>query len=288
MKKILTFAVLSAALLLVFSCGSGTGTVTLNITDAPTDASNIKSVYLTVTGIGYHEETSDEWTDITLPSPKKYDLLSLTGGTSAMLGEFDLPAGKITQLRFYLDAKETGDSSPANPGCYVVLTDDTEYDLFVPSGGTSGYKATGSFDVPINGTVTLTADFDARKSVKLTNSVYNLQPTIRLIADNEAGSIAGTVTYAGSYSLIVFAYEDGTYTASEAAADTNGDFFMNAVTSTTIPDAGTYKLAFLAAGSYDLIFVEIDADGAYISSSVQESADVVVASGTVTTSNFTY
>ena len=287
MKRLFISIIVLAASVFMISCGGGTGSVNLSITDAPADASNIKNVYLTVTGIGYHEGDTEEWTDITFDTAKKYDILSLTNGTTAMLGEFTLPAGTITQLRFYLDAKVTGDSTPSNPGCYVVLTDNSEHDLFVPSGGTSGYKAVGSFDVPVNGTVSLTADFDIRKSLKYTNSNYNLQPTIRLIVDDEAGTIAGTVTYEGGNSLVVFAYEDGDYTGSEATADTSGDYFMNAVSSGTVADNGEYSLPFLAAGTYDLIFAEVDGDGAY-TAVVKESADAVVASGETTTVDFTF
>ena len=289
MKKPILIIIVITIPFFVLSCGNNTGSVTLNITDAPVDASNIKNVYITITGIGYHEEKPEEWTNIDFKSSKKFDLLSLTNGTTAMLGEFTLPAGKITQLRFYLDAKETGESTPSNPGCYIVLTDDSEYDLFVPSGGSSGYKAVGSFDVPVNGEVTLTADFDIRKSLKLTGSTYNLQPTIRLIADNEAGEITGIVTYAGDYSLVVFAYENGEYSSSEAIADSNGDDFINAATSGAVdPIDGSYLLPFLAAGTYDLILAEVDADGIYIADSATESPDVIVTSGDTTAQDFTY
>ena len=279
--------------LLILSCGGGTGTITLNITDAPADADNVEQVFLKITGIGYHEgdDETDDWNDIVFDNPKEFDILSKTNGLVEMLGQFELPAGTITQLRFYLDAKETGSSTPANPGCYIVLTDATEHDLFIPSGGTSGFMATGSFDVPINGEVTLTADFDMRKSLKLTNSTYNLQPTIRIIADNQAGKISGTVSYNGSYSLVVFAYEDGEYSDSEATtADSAGFYFTNAVTSATVDaTSGNYVLAFLAAGTYDLIFVEVDdLDGSYVSGSAKESADVIVASELTTTRDFIY
>ena len=286
MKRILLIAAVAAASILMFSCGGSTGTVTLNLTDAPVDSDEIKSVFITVTGIGYHEEDTDTWTDINFDEAKKYDLLSLTNGTKEMLGEFDLPAGRITQLRFYLDAKETGQSTPASPGCYVVKTDDSEHDLFVPSGGSSGYKATGSFDVPSNGEIVITADFDVRKSLKETSGTYNLRPTIRLIVDGEAGSIEGSVVYGGTNSLVVFVYEDDEYEDSEATADSAGDYFMNAVSSAVIDAESNYILPFLAAGTYDLVFAEFNAVGEYVTDTVKFSEDVTVESGETTTRDF--
>jgi hypothetical protein len=271
----------------MLGCGTGTGTVSINLTDAPVDSNAVESVFITVTGIAYHIGESEDWTKVSsFGDPQSYDLLSLTGGVFEALGDFQIPAGKITQLRFFLEAPETGSGQQANPGCYIKLTgDETKYPLFVPSGSESGFKATGSFDVPLNGTVSVTADFDVRKSVKKTGSTYNLQPTIRTIADGEAGKINGSVTYSGTNTLVVFAYMDGTYSSSEFTSDPP---FSGAVTSAVVTDDASYVLPFLAAGIYDLVYLEMDAEGDYLTSVVAEVSDVEVLSSTITAQNLIF
>jgi hypothetical protein len=159
----------------------GTGTLKLYLSDAPLDAENVTGVYITINEIQYHVD--GQWiTCEEFEGPKTYNLLELTGGNITLLGEFTLPAGDYTQIRFMLDIPEKG-SHPANPGCYIEFADKSTEPLFVPSGGETGYKAIGYFEVPVNGTVEVTADFDVRKAVVVANSSYILKPTIKLIVN---------------------------------------------------------------------------------------------------------
>jgi hypothetical protein len=236
-------------------CGeaSGTGTLELYLSDAPTDAENVTGVYITINEIQYHMD--DQWiTCEGFEGPKTYNLLELTGGNSSLLGELVLPGGHFNQIRFMLNIPEMG-QYPANPGCYIEFADNSTEPLFVPSTGNgTGYKAVGEFTVPINGIVEVTADFDVRKAVVLADSHYILKPTIRLAVNNEAGRISGLVTNNSTYpDIIVFAYEDGTW------ADTEDDEpiglesrFPNAVNSGKMCDDGHYTIPLLAAGTYDL------------------------------------
>jgi hypothetical protein len=186
MRKLL----LSVAIVLVIlaasgiSCGTseqapGTGTLKLYLADAPTDAENTTGVYITIEEIQYH--LNGKWTTCEeYVGNQTYDLLELTGGNITLLGEFTLPAGNYTQIRFMLDIPEMG-SHKANPGCYVKFADNSTEPLFVPSGGQTGYEAVGQFEVPVNGTVEVTADFDVREAVIVADSHYILKPTIKLI-----------------------------------------------------------------------------------------------------------
>ena len=123
--------------------------------------------------------------------------------------------------------------------------------------GAGSFAGVGGFDVPLNGDVAITADFDARKSIYITGAdKYILKPTIRLIVDNQAGQIVGGVSnLPPDTDLIIFAYEDGTYSESEAAdpVDELTPRFPNAITSDDICEDYGYKLAFLAPGMYDLV-----------------------------------
>jgi len=157
----------------------GTGTLKLYLSDAPLDAENVTGVYITINEIQYHLD--GEWiTCEEFIGNQTYDLLELTGGNIALLGEFALPAGTYTQIRFMLDIGEKG-SRPANPGCYIEFADNSTEPLYAPSGGETGYKAIGHFEVTANGTAVVTADFDVRKAVVVAGSSYILKPTIKLI-----------------------------------------------------------------------------------------------------------
>jgi len=159
----------------------GTGTLKLYLSDAPMDAKNVTRVYITINEIQYHLD--GQWiTCEEFEGPKTYDLLELTEGNSALLGELTLPSGNYTQIRFMLDIAEKA-SSRANLGCYIEFADNSTQPLFAPSGGKTGYKAIGYFEVPVNGTVEVTADFDVRKAVVVAGSSYILKPTIKLIVN---------------------------------------------------------------------------------------------------------
>jgi hypothetical protein len=158
-----------------------------------------------------------------------------------------------------LDIPEKG-SHPVNPGCYIEFADNSTEPLFVPSGNETGYKAIGHFEVTANETVEVTADFDVRKAVIVAGSSYILNPTIRLIVNSEAGSIRGSITNGSNYTnIIVFAYEDGTWVEREADEPSGQKSrFPNAITSGKMDDGGDYRLALLAAGTYDLAVAGYD------------------------------
>ena len=243
------------------SCGqaSGTGTLALYLTDAPIDAENVTGVYITINEIQYH--VGEQWiTCEEFEGPQTYNLLELTGGNFTLLGDLTLPGGHYNQIRFMLDIPEMG-SHPASPGCYIEFADNSTEPLFVPSGNETGYKAIGQFAVPVNGSVAVTADFDVRKAVVVAD-FYILKPTIRLVVNNQAGSIRGPIANSSTYTdIIVFAYADGTW------ADTEDDEpvypasrFPNAVNSGKMCEEGDYRVPFLAAGIYDLAVAGYNGD----------------------------
>jgi len=284
MKKFVLAIVVILAVLAAsgVSCGeaSGTGTLELYLSDAPIDAENVTGVYITINEIQYH--INDQWiTCEEFEGPKTYNLLELTGGNSTLLGDLVLPGGHYNQIRFMLDAPVMGQNA-SNPSCYIEFADNSIETLFVPSGNTTGYKAVGEFVVPINGTVEVTADFDVRKAVHLASSHYILWPTIRLVVNNEAGRISGSIANNSTYAdIMVFAYADGTW------ADTEDDEpvypasrFPNAVNSGKMCDDGRYTIPLLAAGTYDLAIAGYN--GADFGEVLGFVSDVVVESNKTT------
>jgi hypothetical protein len=259
-----------SALIVLFALFTGceedsgqTGTVALSITDAPLDNNNIEGVYIKINGLEYHSQDSGWKTFEGYEGPKTFNLLELTDGVDEMLGTFEMEAGQYNQLRFMMDIPKMGGGTPSNPGCYLMINGE-KTPLFVPSGGQSGYKAVGAFRVPSNGTVELTADWDARKAVVEAGAtgMYILRPTIRLIAKGEAGSIAGGITNVpdDASDIAVYAYEDDvdeTYIEEEAAQPAEEENrFPNAVTSDMMDEEGSYHLHWLAPITYDLVVVK--------------------------------
>jgi len=277
MKNLIRLILVSfIAVLIVAGCennNGNTGTLNLSITDAPVDLSEVAGIWLTITEIQYHMNDSEWMTFEEFEGPQLFNILELTNGESALLGSFEMQAGIYTQLRFLLDAPEFGGPDISNPGCYIEFTDESTEPLFVPSGHNSGWKAVGQFKVPSNGDVSVTADFDARKSVFETGAGrHTLKPTIRLIIDDQAGQIAGGLSnIPEGIDIVVYAYEDGTYTEDEAADPTDEETprFPNAVTSSTVCESDCYHLSFLAPMTYDLVVAS------YIDGEFQEVLGII-------------
>lgn len=263
--------------------GSGTGTMNLSITDAPIDASDVVGVWITIQSVEYHR--NGRWSTMEgFGDPQKFNLLNLTGGDAALVGALQLPAGQYTQIRFMLDVADEGEALPSNPGSYVEYSDESGKNdvlLFVPSGGETGYKAGADepFSVPEGGEISITADFDLRRAVVATGGTgMILKPVLRLVVEDQAGEIAGTVAYAGADTPIVIAYEAGTYADTESTSGDNG--FDNAVTSSNVAENGSYTLAFLPAGTYDIVVAEFNGNGEYVPETAAiEQSDVEVRSG---------
>lgn len=266
-----------SAIIILFAFFSGceeddsaqNGTMSLSITDTPIDNEEITGVYIKINGLEYHSQDSGWQTFEEYEGPKTFNLLELTDGVDEMLGTFEMEAGQYNQLRFLMDIPNMGQGQPTNPGCYLKFKNGDSTSLFVPSGGQSGYKAVGAFQVPSNGTVELLADWDARKAVVKTGAAqYILRPTIRLIAKNEAGSIAGGISNIpdAADNIIIYAYEDDIDQEDidkEAAAPAEEETrFSNAVTSAEMGEENNYKLWYLAPMTYDLIVVKY-VDGEY-------------------------
>ncbi|GAO29669.1 DUF4382 domain-containing protein [Geofilum rubicundum] len=268
MKNIFGIMLMAFTLIAFTACEEsekGKGTLNLAITDAPIDTDGISGVYITVVGLQYHS-SADGWVTIEdFEGPATYDLLALTRGEFEMLGNFELNAGHYSQLRFMLDATEYGQGAPTTSGAYIEFDDGSTSPLFVPSGSQSGFKAVGAFSIPVNGEAYVTADFDVRKSIVKTgmNDRYILKPVIRLVVDNQAGSIEGHLSgIEDEANYVVYAYAEGSYTEDEAAEpEEEMPRFPNAVSSDVVDVDDYYHIAFLAEGSYDLVVVRTTEEG---------------------------
>jgi hypothetical protein len=167
-RRVAASALALTAVLFVCACnhnnssrtGAGMGMLNVRLTDAPLDLTNVQSVDVTLTGVIVYPanivsmtNTTTEAPPIILSShPATFDLLTLTGGATALLSSGEVPAGDYDRIRL--------DVSDAT----LVYKDGTTQALTISS---------GKVDVPIqfhvtaNADSTLTLDFNAAASVQV-------------------------------------------------------------------------------------------------------------------------
>lgn len=239
-RQLLTIGAVAVPVLLSAGCNGTdagtTGRLTVLLTDSPAavDVQSatvwISQVYL----IGGNDTIGPRVTITT--TPQEYNLLSLQGGVTALLGSTTIPTGDYTQLRMVVDsAKITlgGGVTFVGGGSSVGLT--------VPSGMQTGIKVNlqGALHVAPGETV-LVVDFSVAQSFVLTGPATAptgalFHPVLHATVEDVAGSIAGTVTPASANAAV--------YAILNATGDTLGRDSADAAT-------GAYKIWFLPPGEY--------------------------------------
>jgi hypothetical protein len=207
--------------------------LTFSITDAPVE--DARHVYVSVESIQI-AQSEGNWINIPLETDSEIDLLQLQNGATELLASLsELPAGTYGQTRLVLAEEAPG---------RLIDNEGVEHALFIPGGAESGLKLQTAFTKVDGVPVSLTIDFDLRKSIKTagngSKSKYQLKPVLRMIDDSKAGSAAGE----GENGSVVCVYADGATKDADDSCD-------NAITSTTVKN-GQFKLAFLEPGTYDL------------------------------------
>jgi uncharacterized protein DUF4382 len=243
--------------LLVAGCGSGggdggggTGTLGVSLTDNP--ACGFDQVNVTVSKVRVHQsatasDTDAGWTDITLNTPRKINLLDLNDPTQPnfaleSLGDTPLAAGHYTQLRLVLVPNSNNPNAPL-ANSVVLSGTSTEIPLATPSGIQTGIKLIHQFDVAAGQRVDLVLDFDACKSIVARNDgTYSLQPVIQVIPIALNG-IQGFVDKSLLASnVVVSAQANGTVVRVMAPNTQTGEFFLARLT------PGTYDVVITADG----------------------------------------
>jgi len=203
------------------------GRIKMYLVDSP---SALDSVIICVTRVEVHKAGSDStsgWFVIN-DSTRYFDLLLLTNGASAILGDTSLAPGKYTQIRLII-----GD------GCYVI-DQGVKHDLEIPSGSQSGLKLIHQFTIEAGKLYELLLDFNVEKSIIITgNGKYKLKPTIRVMPVVISGSISGQVLPLDAQPTIWTVYGTDTIT--------------------TYTDLqGFFKLMALPQGTYDVNIIPAD------------------------------
>jgi hypothetical protein len=190
-----TFLCLAPCLLA--ACG-GT-TVTLQLTDAPPDMASLAHVELTLGRVEVHVAGSDDGDDSDEPSQLPadnekdkeedggagwqtvaapagtFDLIALQNDVRATLGTLELPDGKITQIRLFMDP---------NGKNQVELTSGETCAIDLSAVPPTGIKINHPFkalDVEESSELNLVVDFDLKESLDQTGACsFSLKPVIKL------------------------------------------------------------------------------------------------------------
>jgi hypothetical protein len=157
------------------------GRLKMYLIDSP---STLDSVIICVTRVEVHKSGSDSTSGwfIINDSTRYFDLLLLTNGASAVLGDTSLAPGQYTQIRLII-----------GEGSYVI-DQGVKHDLEIPSGSQTGLKLIHQFTIESGKLYELLLDFNVDKSIIITgNGKYKLKPTIRVVPIVISGSISGQV-----------------------------------------------------------------------------------------------
>lgn len=257
-RTIRLFAALALGTLGVAACsdssGTGTGLLTVRMTDAPFPFSDVASVDVFVLRVDARKaeptvaEASDEsnqngWTTVATPNAS-INLLDLRDGKTTNLGAITLATGTYNGFRLVIDPSRSS----------ITLTDETKPAIMFPSAGQSGIKI--NLDKPIeltaNGSV-MTLDFDIGRSfVMRGNSASNgfiFKPVIRAVAEDITGSVTGSVH---ANSATGAAVPDATIEVLTAGSLLNDTDQAHIVRSTSSDANGAFRVAFLLPGTYVL------------------------------------
>lgn len=192
--KLLTLSILSS--LVIAGCGgpasedasgrSGVpnGALTLSITDAAVD--NAAEVWVQFSAIELKPADGPSIT-YTFDTPLSVNLLSLQGGLSQdLFNSIVIPSGEYNWIRLAVNTSGDLDS-------YIKLDDGSEHELTIPGGSQSGLKINDGFIVDAGSETAMTIDFDLRKSVVEAAGSYRLKPVLRLVNNDDVGSISGSI-----------------------------------------------------------------------------------------------
>ncbi|NGP89959.1 DUF4382 domain-containing protein [Fodinibius halophilus] len=208
------------------SSDGDTGTMTVEMSDAPIDSADAVNVF--IESVEVESQDGSGW--VTLNEPQKeYNLLELINGATSVIGSSELEAGTYNQIRLILSG--TGHS---------VVVDGKPYAMKVPGGQQTGVKLSINVEIEPDIEYVLLLDFDVSNSVvkagkKNPTVQYLLQPVIDAKEKAITGNIAGAVEPVDS-EPVVYAIANSDTLASTIADTANGEF----------------KLIGLEEGTYDV------------------------------------
>lgn len=123
------------------------------------------------------------WIEVPLAKEQPYNLATLRNGRDSLLGEADLPAGNVSQLRIVLGGNNS-----------LISSTGKELPLKAPSGDASTLKLNIQANLVSGQPYTLVLDFNTRQSIIATSQGnYSLQPAVHTFNPETVAAMEGVV-----------------------------------------------------------------------------------------------
>jgi len=251
------------------------------LTDAPFPFGFVSRVEVYVVEIAASMEPDtmspqQEWITIDRPG-RRFDLLALQQGRTALLGEAELPVGQYRAVRMTINCAESS----------VTLADGTEARVRWPVSGDLAMYAFVEGPVAVLGDgAEIVIDLDVGRSFAygLLDPLHDFifMPVIRAVNGAATGTLSGRVFGDANGDEIPEALEDAAITVFSGNHTEPSYTWRIAATGHTDPD-GRYKVAYLPAGSY---IVQVDAPATANLGNVT-TTNVIIAAGEETTHSVT-
>ncbi|PYP45281.1 MAG: hypothetical protein DMD42_05825 [Gemmatimonadetes bacterium] len=253
MSRRVAMPLVAAVLLAAGGCYQDDSVTTVNrkpvarvlLTDAPFPYDSVSSVNLHVVRIeasAQMDTVGGDWVVVAEPR-HTFDLLQLQQGTTALLGEGQIPAGQYHAIRMTVDTSLSSVQSPAGqiPVNWNNYSGSNEMPLYA------------SVDYPVNVAndgAEIVIDFDVGRSFRWAlygTREFTLFPWLRAISTAATGAIAGTVT--SDYNGPVEPVPNASVTVC-AGNPCDSQSSANVAASGRSDNMGHYKVAFVRAGAY--------------------------------------
>ncbi len=247
------------SLCLLAACGLAAceGDVSVAITDAPSD--DAVRVVVRVTGLEFNRADGTNQV-VNLDSPLDVNLSELTAGRSlSLVSREELPAGDYTAVELILDIDTQQLDS------YIELDDGSEISLVLAAG--ANLRARKDFQIEDGESLKLTIDFDLRRSLTATENAAGdriLNPALRLVQDDLAGSVSGRIDTALLESEtcdngdahdtgnVIYAFLNADITPDDIDGIAPDPVSTGLIQADATTGESTYTLAFLESGDYTL------------------------------------
>lgn len=255
-RKFQLAALCLLSILALGGCNSSSDNATLSLGVADTPVDGATSVVVTFTGVQL-QGSGGAALEYDFATPKQIDLLKQQGSNSAsLLSGVSIPAGKYQWIRLMVDMSQST----------ITTSDGNAHQLRIPSGDQTGLKLVSGFTLAAGDIANFTIDFNLRQSITLANGVYILKPALRLMDNQQVGTLSGSVSNTfviGSVAVsdptcspAVYIYSGTAVTPVDINATSSVQPVATAsVNLDTTTGNYTYTQAYLAPGDYTLAMV---------------------------------
>lgn len=231
----------------------GRGEVTLSLA-ATSPIEKFDRVVVAISKVVFVSEDGERET-VDFSSAEQAELLDATNGSQLrLITDETLPSARYKSVEITIDSARS--NSPS-----FIDTGDDEVALFVPDAQRDALKLTTDFKVEDGETTELTLQFELRASLRRqSNGSYELHPKLRLVRDDEIGSIRGTIAselVPNSCEPAIYAYDGSNITPDDIGGNGVDPLITAEVAEET--DGFTYSLDFLDEGRY-VVALTCDAD----------------------------